>query len=288
MGIEVRPLNPTVGAEVWGANLLALTDEVLADIHEAWSQHSVIFLRDQPRLAPEQQISFARHFGPIHIHPASRSRETEYPGLMKMRTTKETKVASGNRWHSDVSCDLEPPSATTLQLHTVPNAGGDTLFASMYAAYEALSEPMKVLLQGLTARHSGEESYRRLFQFENPANATWPEADHPIVREHPLTHKPALYVNREFTHSINGLPRFEAKAIFEFLLDHVEQVSFQCRFSWTPNAIAIWDNRCVQHHAIWDYWPAERSGHRVTAQGEKPVMWTGGTPSASTNLRLSA
>ena len=289
MTIEVRPLNPTIGAEIWGADLVDLTDEQFADIHAAWIAHSVVFFRDQPELTPAQQMSFAGRFGPIHVHPAARGRNDDYPGLMRMRTTAETKVASGNRWHSDVSCDEEPPSATTLQLHEIPQQGGDTLFASMYAAYDALSDRMKTMLQGLTARHSGEESYKRLFKFDKPGDAGWPEANHPIVREHPDSHRPALYLDREFTQGINDLPRLEAKALFEFLLDHAEQVAFQCRFVWSKNAIAVWDNRCAQHHAIWDYWPAERRGHRVTARGERPIAWQGDpTQKRSENLRLSA
>ena len=289
MTIEIRPLNPIIGAEIWGADLANLTDQQFGEIHQASVAHGVIFFRDQPRLSPEQQIAFAGRFGPVHVHPASRGVAAEYPGLMKIRTTRETDVAAGNRWHSDVSCDEAPPSITTLQLHEIPPSGGDTLFSSMNAAYDALSERMKTLLDGLTAHHSGEDAYRRLFRFDKPGEASWPEADHPLVREHPDSHRPALYVNREFTERINGLPRLEAKALFGFLLDHAEQVAFQCRFVWSENAIAAWDNRCVQHHAVWDYWPHERRGHRVTAQGEIPIPWSG-DPGAqrSENLRLSA
>ena len=151
---------------------------------------------------------------------------------------------------------------------------------------------MKALLRGLTAHHSGEGPYRRLFKFETTdASGSWPEADHPIVRHHPDSGRPALYVNREFTERINDLPRLEAKALLEFLFNHVEQVAFQCRFQWTGNAIAIWDNRCVQHHAIWDYWPNERRGHRVSVRGERPLMWQGAADEKrvpSTNVRLSA
>lgn len=272
MGIDVRPLTPTVGAEISGADLIDLPDEQLEEIKQAFFEHGVVFFRDQPRLQPEQQLGFAERLGPLHIHPATRP-DAKYPGLLTIAVHKDTKVAAGNRWHSDVSCDEEPPYATILQLHQVPPSGGDTLFASMYAAYEALSPRMKTMLQGLTAHHSGEWSYRRLFKFK--MESTPPEADHPIVRQHPETGKPTLYVNREFTMEINDLPPREAKALLEFLFDHAEQVAFQCRFHWTENAIAMWDNRCVQHHAMWDYWPHERRGHRVTVKGERPLMWDG-------------
>ena len=292
MQLETRALTPTIGAEIIGADLIDLFDERFEEIRGAFIEHSVIFFRDQPALTPAQQIAFAKRFGPIHVHPAARGHEAEYPGLMKLRTTEETRVAAGNRWHSDVSCDEEPPYATILQLHQVPANGGDTLFASMYAAYAALSTRMKGLLQGLTAHHSGEGPYRRLFKLKAmDPGASWPEADHPVVRRHPDSDRPALYVNREFTERLNDLPRLEAKALLDFLFDHVEQVAFQCRFQWTQNAIAVWDNRCVLHHAIWDYWPAERSGHRVTVRGERPVSWEGDADdqvARSTNVRLSA
>ena len=292
MPLETRALTPTIGGEITGADLIDLSDQQFEEIRRAFVMHSVIFFRDQPALSPAQQIAFAKRFGPIHVHPAARGYDAEYPGLMKMRTTEETRVAAGNRWHSDVSCDEEPPYATILQLHQVPANGGDTLFASMYAAYAALSPQMRGLLRGLTAHHSGEGPYRKLFKFEAKDSAgSWPEADHPVVRLHPESGRPGLYVNREFTEHLNGLPRLEAKALLDFLLDHVEQVAFQCRFQWTENAIAVWDNRCVLHHAIWDYWPAERSGHRITVRGERPVMWEGAADdlvAESTNVRLSA
>ncbi len=272
MGIEVRPLTPTVGAEICGADLIDLPDGQLEGIKRAFFEHGVVFFRNQPRLEVEQQFDFAGRLGPLHIHPAT-PRDAKYPGLLRIAVHKDTKVAAGNRWHSDVSCDQEPPYATILQLHQIPPSGGDTLFASMYAAYDALSTRMKTLLHGLTAHHSGEPSYRRLFKFK--MENTPPEADHPIVRKHPETGKPALFVNREFTVEINDLPPREGKALLEFLFDHTEQVAFQCRFQWTENAIAMWDNRCVQHHAMWDYWPHERRGHRVTVRGERPLMWDG-------------
>jgi taurine dioxygenase len=153
---------------------------------------------------------------------------------------------------------------------------------------------MKHMLDGLTARHSGEESYRKLFRANTvDPQATWPEADHPVVRRHTDSGRPALYIDREFTESINDLPKEEARMLLDFLFDHTERVSFQCRFRWTENAIAIWDNRCVLHHAIWDYWPNERRGNRVSIQGEKPRPWRRGvdeapsSPAGST-VRLTA
>lgn len=289
MTISVHPLTPTLGAEIRGLDVTSLDARAFDTLFAAFTEHSVVFLRDQPELSPDEHLAFARRFGEVHIHPSARGVAAEHPGLLRMKTTSESRVASGNRWHSDVSCDLQPPQASILQLHEIPELGGDTLFASLYAAYDALSDRMKVMLDGLTALHSGEESFRKLFRFKQVEGLTWPENNHPVVRKHPDSGRPALFVDREFTDSINDLPKEEARALLDFLLDHTERVAFQCRFSWTRNAIAIWDNRCVLHHAMWDYWPNERRGRRVSVQGEKPEMWNPSVDGVSreSNVRLS-
>ena len=284
MKLDIKPLTPTIGAEIAGADLINLSETEFSEIRQAFTNHSVIFFRDQPALSAEQQMSFAGRFGEIHVHPAARGREAAYPGLMNMHIRRDTEVAAGNRWHSDVSCDSEPPHATILQLHTIPTLGGDTLFSSLYAAYQALSPEMKTYLDQLTARHSGEESFRKLFKFKS--DVSWPENDHPVVRKHVDSGRPVLFVDREFTEKINELPKEEGKAMLEFLFDHSERVAFQCRFQWTENAIAIWDNRCVLHHAMWDYWPQERQGHRVTVKGESPVMWHLGQDEVDENNKV--
>ncbi|MGB6819886.1 MAG: TauD/TfdA family dioxygenase, partial [Pseudolabrys sp.] len=178
----------------------------------------------------------------------------------------------GEGWHTDVSCDLEPPMGSILYIKQCPPHGGDTLFASMYAAYDALSDRMKTYLRGLTAVHDGEPVYRGLYANTGVADKpSYPRAEHPVVRTHPETGKKALYVNRGFTHNIVGVPRDESDAILAYLYQHAENPLFQCRFRWTENAIAFWDNRCSQHRAMWDYWPHTRSGNRVTVKGERPV-----------------
>lgn len=278
MAIAVEPLTPTLGAEIRGADLLAMDDRQFDEIFQAFVEHSVIFLLDQPALTVDQHLAFARRFGPVHVHPFARLGSNRSDdgalGVLRIHTTADTTVAAGNRWHSDVSCDTEPPQASILQLHEIPPVGGDTLFASTYAAYDALSDRMKQLLDGLTAHHSGEDAYRKLFRAKTTdPNATWPTADHPIVRRHVDSGRPALYVNREFTESINDLPKEEGRALLEFLFEHTERANFQCRFRWSENAIAIWDNRCVLHHAMWDYWPHVRRGNRISVQGEKPQSW---------------
>ena len=293
MSIEVKPLTPTFGAEIKGVDLASSSAADFDEVLEIFSEYGVIFFRDQNKLSEEAHINLARRFGEIHIHPAARGRRDDPSGLLKMKTNKESKVAAGNRWHSDVSCDEFPPYASILQLHETPSSGGDTLFASLCAAYDALSSRMKTMLDGLSALHSGEEPFRHLFKFENHQEGQgWPENDHPLIREHLPSGRPTLFVDREFTKKINELPKDEGKALLDFLFSHTERVDFQCRFQWTPNAIAIWDNRCVLHHALWDYWPEQRSGCRVTTVGEKPVAWRlsdhTGTQKGRSSIRLTA
>ena len=293
MSIEIKPLTPTFGAEIKGVDLASSAAAGFDEVLEIFSEYGVIFFRDQNKLSEEAHINLARRFGEIHIHPAARGKGEDPSGLLKMKTNKESKVAAGNRWHSDVSCDEFPPYASILQLHETPSSGGDTLFASLCAAYDALSSRMKTMLDGLSALHSGEEPFRHLFKFENHQEGQgWPENDHPLIREHLPSGRPALFVDREFTKKINELPKDEGKALLDFLFAHTERVDFQCRFQWTPNAIAIWDNRCVLHHALWDYWPEQRSGCRVTTVGEKPVAWRlsdhTGTQKDRSSIRITA
>jgi taurine dioxygenase len=195
-----------------------------------------------------------------------------FPELFVIHTQRDSKVANGEFWHSDVSCDEEPPLGTMLQIHTLPAIGGDTLFANMHAAYEALSAPMKQLLEGLSARHESEHVYRGRYSDRGveDRDKVYPRATHPVIRTHPETGRKALFVNRTFTTRINELTDAESDAVLRLLFDHCEQIDFQIRFRWERNDVAFWDNRSVIHRAIWDYWPHERKGRRVTIKGERP------------------
>ena len=268
--IAVDRLTPIIGAEIAGVNLAgSISNRQMDEIHRALAENSVIFFRDQ-HLTPEQHLAFGRNFGDLHVHPAA-PHAPGHDALMIVHADKDSARANGEGWHSDVSCDPEPPMGSILYVKTCPPKGGDTLFASMYAAYEALSERMKSYLDGLVAVHDGEENYRGTYKnFGMQDKAVYPKAEHPIVRTHPVTGKKALYVNRGFTRNIIGVPRDESYAILSYLYTHSENPLFQCRFRWTENAVAFWDNRCVQHRAMWDYWPATRSGFRVTVAGDRP------------------
>jgi taurine dioxygenase len=269
--IRVEKLTPIVGAEIGGVDLSRpLAPVEVEEIGRALAENLVIFFRDQD-LAPAQHIAFGRLFGDLHLHPAA-PHVDGLPELMIIRADRDSKRANGEDWHSDVSCDAEPPMGSILRIDECPDEGGDTLFASMYAAYDALSERMKAYLDGLRAVHDGENVYRGAYaNFGIEDKATYPRAEHPVVRTHPVTGRKALYVNRIFTTRILGLPREEGDALLAFLLAHAESPLWQCRFRWRKNSMAFWDNRCVQHRAMWDYWPKTRSGFRVTVKGEKPA-----------------
>lgn len=271
MKIRITPSTPVIGAEISGIDI---TDPACFEpIHQALIDHQVIFFRDQPRLDPRAQIAFARQFGPLHAHPAAPHLEG-HPEIFVIHAHRDSKVANGNGWHTDVSCDEEPPLATMLQIHTIPPSGGDTLFASMYAAYESLSHPMREFLAGLTATHDSEHVYRGRYSDRgvDDSGRVYPSAVHPVVRTHPNTGRRALFVNPGFTTRINELSADESRALLDYLFRHQQRQEFQVRFRWSPNAIAFWDNRCTQHFALWDYWPEERKGHRVTVQGERPFF----------------
>lgn len=275
-GIEVTPVTPVIGAEIRGVDLTRdLSDEQWREIHDAFLRYSVIFFRDQRPMTPEQQIAFGRRFGPLHIHPAAPHMEG-HPEVFVIHAHKDSKIANGEFWHSDVSCDQEPPLGSILQIHTLPPSGGDTLFASMYAAYDDLSPRMKTYLEGLSAVHASEHIYRGRYSDRgvNDAGKVYPSATHPVIRAHPETGKPSLFVNRTFTTRIESLPEEESRAVLQFLFQHAESPWYQTRFQWRQNDVAMWDNRCTQHMAIWDYWPNERKGHRVTVKGDRPASYT--------------
>ncbi len=269
--IQVQPLTPTLGAEIHGIDLTQVLDNRQSqEVHNALLTHQVIFFRNQ-KISFEQHKAFGRLFGELEVHPYAPS-QAGHPEVLPIHADANSKQIAGERWHSDVSCDPEPPMGSILHLHEVPPTGGDTLFASMYAAYDALSDKMKDYLEGLIAIHDGGPNYRRRAAIEGKDDQrTFPRAEHPVVRTHPQTGRKLLFVNPVFTTTVRDLPEAEGEAILKFLFDHCNQPQFQARFSWRENSVAFWDNRCVQHIAMWDYFPQTRSGNRVTVKGDKPV-----------------
>lgn len=272
--IEIRPMTPAIGAQISGVQLAGLDDDGFATIHRAFLEHQVLFFRDQP-MTLAQQKAFGARFGPLHVHPLAAAGGYKgidgHPEVLVIHADASTTRTAGDSWHSDVSCEPEPPMASILRLEVVPPSGGDTLFASTAAAYDALSEPMKRFLGGLTATHDGGPNYRDRAARAGGQGGEFPSAVHPVIRTHPETGRKAIFVNEAFTRHIDGLPKDESDAILRFLYAHMAKPRFQCRFRWRPQSVAMWDNRCTLHHAMWDYHPQTRHGYRVTVKGDRPV-----------------
>jgi taurine dioxygenase len=268
--IEVRKLTPAIGAEISGVDLSRpLGKQQFQEVHDALMENLVIFFRDQ-ELTHDQHKDFGRRFGELHIHPTSIRTESAHPEILVIKADETSKFVAGEEWHSDVSCDPEPPMGSILYMKQLPpDGGGNTLFANMYRAFETLSAPIQKLCEGLAAVHDGAQVYGGRFG-QTPREGGFPRNEHPVVRTHPVTGRKALFVNRNFTTRIVGLKKHESDALLDMLYRHSETPEFQCRFVWQPNSIAFWDNRAAMHHAMWDYFPHKRLGYRVTVKGDKP------------------
>lgn len=277
--IESQPVAGALGAELKGLDLAGGLDDAAREaVLAALYEHKVIFLRRQS-LTPEQQIDFSRRLGPVFTdHPAY---------LPTLDGHREIVVLEGqdggraNLWHSDVSISSKPPMGSVLYMKRCPAWGGDTMWADMTAAYDALSDRMKVYLDGLVAVHDLAGTVRNVVrersqQTKAPTGAipnldALPRATHPVVRTHPVTGRKILYVNPTFTAHIEGLPPAEGDAILAFLYQHQNQPEFQCRWRWQEGDLAVWDNRATHHYAVADYGDEPRTIHRVTLEGESPV-----------------
>jgi taurine dioxygenase len=260
-----------LGAEIRGIDLARpLDDGDVRRLRQALLDHLVLFFHDQS-LDHDRHKDLGRLFGPLHIHPRAPSPEG-HPELLVIHADENSKRVAGQGWHTDVSCDAAPPMGSILHLSEVPaDGGGDTLFANMYAAFDALSTPLQDLLRGLTARHDSAHVYRgRYYEKARGARDEHPSSDHPVVRTHPETGRQALFVNSGFTTRINGLERSESRALLDFLFRHIDRHEFHCRFRWRAGSVAFWDNRSTQHLAVFDYWPQVRHGVRVTVAGDAP------------------
>jgi len=265
--IHLEKLTPHVGGIVSGIDLSKPLDEsTCKQVHDALIDNSVIFFRDQ-HLTPEQQKAFGRLFGELHLHPAAPRELPEHPEILVIHADETSKHVAGENWHSDVSCDVEPPMGSILYMHELPPVGGDTLFASMYAAYEALSEPMKRFLEPLTARHEGEHVYRGRYGLDDTGK-TFPRAEHPVIRTHPVSGRKALFVNGGFTTRIVQLSRAESDAALDELFAISEDPSIIYEHQWRLGDLVIWDNWC-SIHARKDF-PREepRLMRRLTIEGQ--------------------
>jgi len=240
------------------------------ELHRALLTHKVLFFRDQD-ISPDQHVAFARNFGGLEIHPFA-PHHPEIPEMLVI-AHDENNRGKENSWHSDVTFRLMPSLGSILRAIEVPEVGGDTLFADMHAAYEALGHSMKQALSGLTAIHDFSRVFGRRLPTEklDEMKREYPPAEHPVVRTHPETGEKSPYVNRAFTSHIVGMAPDESEKLLDFLYSRASIPEYQCRFRWRKNSIAFWDNRAVQHYAVSDYFPHRRIMHRVTVIGDKPV-----------------
>lgn len=269
--LKIRRVAGALGAEISGVDLSAdLSDSTIAQIRQALVEHQVIFFRGQS-LTPERQVVFGRRFGPLNIHPYV-SGMPGHPEVMEIIKEPEDKVNFGGGWHSDMSFLETPAIGSILHAVELPDYGGDTLFASQAAAFEALSPALRATLEGLNAVHSASREYsakghsaqKRKTMSVVEAEGQVGEFVHPVVKAHPETGRKALFVNPAFTMRFDGWTKRESKPLLDFLFEHCRYEGFTCRFSWTPGAVAFWDNRSVWHFALNDYPGQRRHMRRVT------------------------
>jgi taurine dioxygenase len=272
--IEIKPLTPTIGAEITGVDLRGpVSPDEIARIRSALLEHLVVFFRDQD-ISPAEHVAFGRKFGELCFPPFMTDHGND-PEILVLDQVAPRGEGT-DTWHSDNTFMEEPPLGSILKAINLPSRGGDTCFASAYAAYEALSSPMRVFVEGLAAMHDLTATLQRA----NAAGHTRadvhevlknsPPVQHPVVRTHPETKRKALFVNANSTTHIIGLGEAESHRILRFLFDHIRSPEFQCRFRWSPNSIAFWDNRSAQHMAVPDY-DERRVMHRVTVAGDRPI-----------------
>ena len=269
--IGVRPLTNTIGAEITGVNIGAgPSPEQLAEIRTAFHENMVLLFRDQT-MDHKQHTAFGRHFGELHLHPTNLANKVADPEIVRLRMDSTSVYAVGEGWHADVTFEDEPPMGSMLYIKEMPasGCGGDTMFANMYLAYECLSPAMQSFLEGLTAVHTAE-TLAKQYGFTIPEGG-YPEGHHPVVVRHPVTGRKLLYVSPGFTSHIVELSRRESDVLLDLLYRQTESnPAIICRIPWQANSMVFWDNRCTQHHAVWDYAPMSRYGERVTVKGHKP------------------
>ena len=282
--IEVTPLGPFLGAEISGIDLRApLSNRAAEELRAALFEHLAIFFRDQD-ITPDQHRNLSHLFGSAFTHPfftRARALSEDYPEISLIEAGgHDTPVEPGTgfaSWHTDVSFFEEPPLAAILRAKKLPPAGSDTMWASMYAAFDALSPAMKSFVSGLTAIHDIGWAYKEYFPtLENgyellrQAEADHPDMEHPLVRTHPVTGRQILFVNEYFTKRIKELSESESKALLQMLYAQQRVPEFQIRFAWQEHSIAIWDEMATQHYALADYATEQRLMHRIMIAGERP------------------
>lgn len=268
MSLTFEPTTGALGAEVSGIDLrLPISDVLFAELGRGLLRHQVLFFRDQ-NLEPAHFKALADRFGPLQTHPAYET-VPGFPeiGILESTPEKPTKI---EKWHSDMTFRAHPPQATMLLSRIVPDVGGDTLWSSMTAAFQGLSDPLKNFVDELFAIHDFRHGFREsLAEKGGPerlakAVADNPPVKHPVVRTHRETGEKVLFVNELFTTHILGLHSHESDCLLSFLFEHIRAPEYCCRFRWSEGALVIWDNRSTQHKPVNDYFPAHRRMERIT------------------------
>ncbi|MEX0961040.1 MAG: TauD/TfdA family dioxygenase [Burkholderiales bacterium] len=273
--IAVRRISGSLGAEIDGVDLsLPLSADTVSAIRKAWLEHLVIFFRDQP-LTPAQFMAFGERFGTPVEYPMVKGIEG-FPKIIEVKKLEHERVNFGGVWHSDTAYLETPPMASMLLAREVPPAGGDTLFANMYRAWDALSGSMKDvlrILKGVNSSAKADVTRTREDRIRTDGRGDAQkeyEAEHPVARIHPETGRTALYVNTAHTVRFAGMTDGESAPLLDYLFAHQIRPEFICRFAWRPGSIALWDNRCTQHYPVNDYHGHRRVMHRITLAGDKP------------------
>ena len=268
--LRIEKLTATLGAEIQGADFTApMGPDLEKAIREALLEHQVLFFRDQD-LSPEQHKTVGRCFGELHVHPVLPSRKDDgHPEIVVLESSPKAPFVA-EVWHSDVTFERKPPRGSVLRGVIIPEQGGDTAFASMTAAYEALSDSMQRFLSSLEAEHDGGVFSQLADDAQRAELAKDQRTTHPAIRTHPETGRKGIYVNSAFTKSFVGMKQKESDALLRFLFSHLSSIEFTCRFRWRTNSMAIWDNRCTQHRVVSDDVRAHRRVERVTIIGDEP------------------
>tara|TARA_R110000782_G_scaffold114633_1_gene204708 strand:- start:1128 stop:1970 length:843 start_codon:yes stop_codon:yes gene_type:complete len=273
--IDVRPIAGALGAEIHGVDFSRdLADDVVAEIRRAWLDHLVVFFRGQS-LTPAQQLAAAKRFGDPVEYPFVQGLP-DFPVITPIIKLPDEKINFGGLWHTDTTYQQRPPMATMLYALELPPYGGDTMFASMYLAYETLSDGMKDLLAPLTGVFRSDKKRVSDTRAARVADAPKEDvskpkiAEHPIIRVHPETGRKALYVSFAHTTNFKGWTEAESAPLLNYLFEHQTRPEFTCRFRWEPGSIALWDNRCALHNPINDYHGHKRVLHRITFAGDAP------------------
>ncbi len=274
MTLSFTPVSSALGAEVSGIDLREdISDHRFAELREALVHYQVLFFRDQP-IEPVHQKALADRFGPLQTHPAYAT-VPGFPEITILESTAEqpTKI---EKWHTDMTFRAHPPQATMLRSRIIPEVGGDTMWSSMTAAFRGLSADMQEFLSRLSAVHDFSHGFRESLAeaggSERLAQAIIdnPPQQHPVIRTHPESGEKLIFVNELFTTYVCGLTRSESEYLLSFLFEHVQAAEYCCRFRWTNDALALWDNRSTQHKPVNDYFPAHRQMERITIDGDQP------------------